>query len=109
MSAHRFLKLLDIGRSSIRSAVNAGGLPLPIRLDLSRMIFDSVSEAYHGLRQIFTTGVSITTFRPIEPIESELLAEMYCCIATFHPALLIQWSCHCGTVSAWPIEPLPEY
>ena len=52
VSAHSFLKLLAIGRSTIRSAVNSGGLPSPVRLDLSKTIFDSVSEAYHGLHLV---------------------------------------------------------
>ena len=38
LSAHGFLRLLDIGRSAIRLNVNAGELPLPVRLDLSNLI-----------------------------------------------------------------------
>eukprot|EP00439_Symbiodinium_sp_Y106_P069179 s3370_g11.t2 len=77
LSSHGFLKLLDIGRSAIRSNVDAGGLPLPVKLDLSRFIYDSGLESFHAMRQVFTTGVSIATFRPIGPVENE----MYCCIA----------------------------
>ena len=77
LSAHGFLRLLDIGRSAIRLNVNAGELPLPVRLDLSSLIYDSGLE----LRQVFTTGVSIVAFNPTDPVENEALAEMYCCIA----------------------------
>ena len=53
----------------------------PVRIDLSRMIFDKTAECCDALRQIFTSKVSIVVFRPFEPVLSELLADFYVCIA----------------------------
>ena len=48
LSAHGFLRLLDIGRSAVRLNVDAGELPLPVRLDLSSLIYDSTHCAEYS-------------------------------------------------------------
>ena len=67
--AHSFLKLLDIGRSTIRGSCKLW------RIAIIRFIVRVIPQIAPNIHD----GVS-TTFHPIEPIESKLLADRNCCV-----------------------------